>query len=315
MLLRMVHSETRDGDFIMWILEGAIQLRTGLCLYLMLDLFSVFSFFFMAIPSTNVWSLLNSATLEPVHRDTANCSFYADSAHFSMSSFPSLLNNKKSSPWTSSLLFVLPTFSCPPCLPPNSVHCHLAPVPITSLVLLLLRTVGHLCLLDAAALLRLPCWTCLLLEGLRCFRFYLPEAPDIRFRFCPTAHQSPFCSLLCEPFHMSAFLSSPFRMFHTCSSVSFPTISAPTAICLLWPSRILQVSMALLSSRLTWIITSGHCQICIFRQLKHNLFHLNLSHVPPRLFLNRCRISQSMELVFHPASQPDLISSLPFPLP
>lgn len=63
----------------MWILEDTIQFRTGLYLYLMLDLFSVFSFFFMALPSTDVWCLLSSATLDPVHRDTANCSFYADS--------------------------------------------------------------------------------------------------------------------------------------------------------------------------------------------------------------------------------------------
>lgn len=108
------------------------------------------------------------------------------------------------------------------------------------------------------------------------------------------------------------FLSSPFWTVHTCSSVSFSTIRAPAAICLLWPSRRFQVSMALLSSRLTWVITSGHCQICIFRQLKHNLFYLNLSHFPPRLFLNPCRISQSMELVFHPVSQPDLIFFVTF---
>lgn len=87
------------------------------------------------------------------------------------------------------------------------------------------------------------------------------------------------CLSLCEPFKMSVLLSSLFWKLHTCSSVGFTTIKVPTAICLLWPSNTFRVSMALLSSRLTWTITSGHCQICIHRQLRLNLFHLNSSHV------------------------------------
>lgn len=140
-----------------------------------------------------------------------------------------------------------------------------------------------------------------------------PEAPDIRFCFCLTA-----CSSESFLFH------SLWALSHVNVSQQ-PLLNGPDLLlCELFYH---QSSNSHLSALTIKDISSehgspefqtdmnyyhGHCRICIFRQLKHNLFHLNLSHVPPRLFLNRCRISQSMGLVFHPVSQPDLIFFVTF---